>query len=211
MHQVMDVSGAVLQSEREYDIASTTSVLVGALVKLEKGLVISAVAAETGALLGIAAEYHTGVEDALNPRNNGTKIMVRDAPGAIFGCPAPVVKAITGSGATTVKFTGASGVGANAYDGGYIKDKTGAIRRITATAESTGTVTLTVESGDTVAVDDEITIYPPVGCTLLGLNTNFTGVDITKTGATSVKVVGRDEVTGEVWLMAAKHALGNGQ
>ena len=105
MHQVMDVSGAVLQSEREYDIASNTNVTVGALVKLEKGLVVPVVSAETGAVLGITAEAHTGTEDALNPRNNGTKIIVRDAPGAVFACPAPVVVAISGSGATTVKFT----------------------------------------------------------------------------------------------------------
>ena len=43
MHQVMDVSGAVLQSEREYDIASNTNVTVGALVMLEKGLVVPSV------------------------------------------------------------------------------------------------------------------------------------------------------------------------
>ena len=40
MHQVMDVSGAVLQSEREYDIASATEIAAGAFVKLEKGLVV---------------------------------------------------------------------------------------------------------------------------------------------------------------------------
>lgn len=39
MRQIMDVSGAVLQSEREYDIASATNVAVGALVKLTDGLV----------------------------------------------------------------------------------------------------------------------------------------------------------------------------
>ena len=34
---------------------------------------------------------------------------------------------------------------------------------------------------------------------------------ITKSGATSFKVVGRDEATDEIWFMAVKHALGNGQ
>lgn len=209
MHQIMDVSGAVLQSEREYDIAGATNVAAGALVKLEKGLVTAAAAAETGPVLGIAAEAHTGAADALNPRNDGTRIIVRDAPGAIFACPAPVVTALSGSGATTVKFTGASGVGANAFDGGYVKDKTGAVRRITATAESSGTVTLTVDSGYAVAANDLVTLYPPVGCTLLGLNADGTGIDITKTGATALKVVGRDEVNSEIWLMAAKHLLAN--
>lgn len=211
MHQVMDVSGAVLQSEREYDIASTTSVVVGAFVKLEKGLVVPAVSAETGALLGIAAESHTGVEDALNPRNNGTKIIVRDAPGAITACKAPVVEAISGSGATTVKFTATSGAGSNAFDGGYIKDKTGAVRRITTGSESSGTVTLTVESGDTVAAGDKIVFYPPVGCTKLALSDDATALVATKAGATSIQVVGRDEATDEIWAMAVKHTLANGQ
>lgn len=211
MHQVMDVSGAVLQSEREYDIASNTNVTVGALVKLEKGLVVPVVSAETGAVLGITAEAHTGTEDALNPRNNGTKIIVRDAPGAVLSCPAPVVYAISGSGATTVKFTATSGAGANAFDGGYIQDKTGAIRRITTGSESAGTVTLTIESGDTVAVGDKIVVYPPVGCDKLAVGDDGTTMVITKSGATSIKVVGRDEVTDEIWFMAVKHALGNGQ
>ena len=211
MHQVMDVSGAVLQSEREYDIAADTNVVVGALVKLEKGLVVTVVSAETGAVLGITAEAHTGTEDALNPRNNGTKIIVRDAPGAIFACPAPVVDATSGSNATTVKFTATTGAGENAFDGGYIKDKTGAIRRITTGSESAGTVTLTVESGDTVAVGDKIVVYPPVGCDKLAVGDDGTTMVITKSGATSIKVVGRDEVTDQIWLMAVKHALGNGQ
>ena len=211
MHQVMDVSGAVLQSEREYDIASATEIAAGAFVKLEKGLVVPAVSAETGALIGIAAEAHTGAEDALNPRSNGTRIIVRDAPGAIFACPAPVVEAISGSNASTVKFTAATGAGANAFDGGYIKDKTGAVRRITTGTESAGTVTLTVESGDTVAVGDKIVVYPPVGCTKLAVGDDGTNMVITKSGATSIKVVGRDEVTDEIWFMAVKHALGNGQ
>lgn len=211
MHQVMDVSGAVLQSEREYDIASATEIAAGAFVKLEKGLVVPAVSAETGALIGIAAEAHTGAEDALNPRSNGTRIIVRDAPGAIFACPAPVVEAISGSNASTVKFTAATGAGANAFDGGYIKDKTGAVRRITTGSESSGTVTLTVESGDTVAVGDKIVVYPPVGCTKLAVGDDGTTMVITKSGATSIKVVGRDEVTDEIWVMAVKHTLGNGQ
>lgn len=211
MHQVMDVSGAVLHSEREYDIATTTNVVVGAFVKITDGLVVAAGSAETGAILGITAEAHTGTEDALNARNNGTKIIVRDAPGAIFACPAPVVKATSGSNATTVKFTGASGVGSSAYNGGYIKDTTGCVRRITATSESSGAITLTVESGAAVNADDLITIYPPFGCALLGLSSDGTTLDITKTGATSIKVVGRDEATDQIWCMAVKHALGNGQ
>ena len=209
MHQVMNVDGGVIQSIREYDIATTTSVYVGALVKLSDGLVVKASAGETGAVLGVAAESHTGVEDGLNERNNGTKIMVYDAPVAVFACPAPVMTALSGGNATSVKFTGASGVGADAFKGGYIKDKSGAIRRISTSSESAGTVTLTVDTGDTVAESETFVLYPPVGFNKGNLNSDATGLVLTGTAEMSVKVIGRDEVTDEVWLMAAKHVLGN--
>lgn len=211
MHQIMDVSGAVLQSEREYDIASATSVVVGALVKLSDGLVTKATAGETGAVLGITAEAHTGTEDALNPRNNGEKIMVRDAPGAIFACPAPVLEALTGGSATSVKFTGATGIGADAFKGGYIKDSAGAVRRVSASTESSGTITLTVDSGITIPQGGTFVLYLPIGFAKGNLNSDATGLVLTATAEMSVRVVGRDEVTDEIWLMASKHALGNGQ
>lgn len=211
MHQIMDVNGGVVHSEREYDIAENTNVTVGALVKLSEGLVVQAAAGETGAVLGITAEAHTGAEDALNSRSNGRKIIVRDGPGAIFACPAPVVEAHAGGSATSVKFTGASGMGADAFNGGYIKDKTGAVRRITDTAESTGAYTLTVESGAVIAENETFVLYPPVGFSKGNLSADGTGVVLSATAALSIKVVGRDEAAGEVWLMAAKHALGNGQ
>lgn len=211
MRQIMDVSGAVLQSEREYDIASATNVVVGALVKLTDGLVVKAAAGETAAVLGITAEGHTGTEDALNPRNNGTKIIVRDAPGAIFACPAPALKALTGGNATTVKFTGATGIGASVFKGGFIKDKTGAIRRITDSSETTGTISLTVETGAVVAQDEIFVLYPPIGFNKANLNSDATGIILTATADMSIKVIGRDEVKDEIWLMASKHVLGNGQ
>ena len=52
MHQVMDVSGAVLHSEREYDIAADTAINEGQVVKLVDGLVVAAAAGETAAVQG---------------------------------------------------------------------------------------------------------------------------------------------------------------
>ena len=211
MHQIMDANGGVIHSVREYDIAKTTSVVVGAVVKLSEGLVVKAAAGETGAVLGVAAEAHTGTEDALNTRNDGKKILVNDAPCAIFACPAPVLGADTGGNATTVKFTGATGIGADAFNGGYIKDSTGAVRRITDSAESTGAITLTVETGKVVEEGETFVLYPPLGFNKGNLNSDATGIVLTATASMSIKVVGRDEVTDEVWLMASKHALGNDQ
>lgn len=208
MHQVMDLSGAVLHSEREYDIAANTVISPGQLVKLTDGLVVAATAGETGAVLGAAAESHTGAEDPLNPRANGKRILVHDAPGAIFASPAPVLTALSGGNATTVKFTGANGVGADAFKGGYIKDKTGHMRRISASTDSTGTISLTVDSGETVAEGDTFVLFPPVGFRKANLSSDGTKLIVTATAELPIQVVGRDELRDEIWTAAVLHQLG---
>lgn len=208
MHQVMDVSGAVLHSEREYDIAADTAINEGQVVKLVDGLVVAAAAGETAAVLGISAESHPGTEDALNPRANGKKIIVRDAPGAVLACPAPVIAALTGGNATTVKFTGADGVGADAFKGGYIKDKTGNVRRITGSTDTSGAIDLTVESGAVVGEGETFILYPPIGFSKGNLSSDGTKIVVTATAELPLSVIGRDDTTNEIWLVAKKHALG---
>lgn len=207
MHQIMDVSGAVLHSEREYDIASTTAITVGQVVKMTSGLVVAALAAETGAILGVAAESHPGTADALNPRSNGTKIIVHDAPGAIFECPAIELNPSSAGNATTVKFTAASGIGSNVFDGGYIKDSTGSVRRITSSTESSGTVTLTVESGYDIPTTETFLLFPPVGFGKGNFSSDGTKLVVSATAALPVQVVGRDEANGKIWIAATKHML----
>ena len=79
MHPVQNVDGgSVLQTARNYPIDAATVIDAGAVVKLSGGKVVLAAAAETGAILGIAAEFHSGTEDALNLRANGKEIVVTD-------------------------------------------------------------------------------------------------------------------------------------
>lgn len=85
--------GSVLQTARNYPIDAETVIDAGAVVKLSGGKVVLAAAAETGAILGIAAEFHSGKEDALNLRANGEWIRVCDNPTLIFECAAPTIKA----------------------------------------------------------------------------------------------------------------------
>lgn len=208
MYQVMDLSGAVLHSEREYDIAVDTVINPGQLVKLTDGLVVAAAAGETGAVLGVAGENHHGAEDPLNPRANGKRIIVQDAPSAVFASPAPVLTALSGGNATTVKFTGADGVGADAFKGGYIKDKTGHVRRITGSTDSSGSIDLTVESGETVAEGDTFVLFPPVGFRKANLSSDGTKLIVTATAELPIQVVGRDEQKNEIWTAAVLHQLG---
>lgn len=208
--------GGVLSSAREYDIAQTTDIKEGALVKIVAGLVVACDG--TSAPIGVAAETHSGVADALNPRNDGTKILVHDAPDAIFRCAAPRAAA-TGGTATTVTFSTLAAFADDDFIGGYLKlvkkgasstnaDAIGTVKRITDSVYVTsGTVTtLTVASGATACEGDEFEIYPPFGFKKAALDSGKQKIVLTSTASSKLKVVGRGD--GFVDLMACEHALG---
>ena len=213
IHQLTD--GGVLKSAREYDIAANTAVHAGQVVALSGGLVIPAVAAQTGAILGIAAETHTGVTDAINPRANGTKIMVWDAPNLIMKCAAPRITAASGSTTTLVAATLAT-FAANDFTGGYVRlvekaegstnaDAIGQVRRITASAADTKTFTL--ESGGTPVAGDVYEVFPPLGFAKGNLDAELSGLSLAATAALALKVVGHDRDLGYINMMAGKHFL----
>lgn len=206
MRQIMDVSGGVLHSEREYDIAPETAIVAGQVVKLSEGLVVAAAAAETGAILGYACENHPGTEDALNPRANGKRILVQDAPGAIAESPAPVLTA-TGGTATTITAACTVAFAADVFNGGYVKDKNGAVRRITDSAVGNSVLTLTVESGDAPANGDQFTVFLPIGFSAGNLSSDGRKIVLSGTAALPLVVVGRDEIQDKIWTAATKHAL----
>lgn len=210
MRQIMDVSGAVLHSEREYDIAPNTAVAVGQVVKLDGGLVVPAGANESGAILGYAAENHSGVEDALDMRANGKKIIVQDAPGAVAESPAPVVTA-SGGTETTITVADAPAFGANAFKGGYVKGPDGRVRAITASAVASGTLTLTVEAGEVPVAGEVFRVFPPVGFVGGNLSAQRDKLVLTATAALPLMVMGRDEGRNTIWTVATKHVLGVGR
>ena len=213
------LDGGVMISAREYDIAYNADIKEGQLVKLSEGKVISAVAAETGALLGVAAEAHSGVADALDPRANGTKILVIDDPAAVFQCKAPQVTAASGS-ATTLVFTAGQYFAADDFNGGYVKlvskaadstntDKIGQVRAITdyaVTASTSGTFTLA--SGGTPNAGDVYEVFPPVGFAKGNLDTNRTGLVLSASANLPVRVIGADIGADKINVMIKKHAFG---
>ena len=73
MKPILDKIGSQLTSIGEYDIAAATNIPIGTAVQLSAGKVIAATASIATAVLGAAAENHTGAADAFNTRNNGTK------------------------------------------------------------------------------------------------------------------------------------------
>lgn len=115
MRPIQNAGGEECICARSYPVASATAIAAGQVVQLSAGKVVPAIAAQTGAILGIAGEDHPGTADMLNPRANGDEILVCDNPGLIFECPVPTVRAESGSAATLVPAAGE--VDANAADG----------------------------------------------------------------------------------------------
>lgn len=214
VHQ--NVGGGVLVSAREYDIAANTKIYAGQVVTLANGLVTAQTAAGTGAVLGVAAETHTGTPDPFNLRNDGVKIKVFDAPGQVFRCPAPVVAATGGTATTiTANLAGAADV----YNGGWLKlvkkaegstnpDAVGTMYRITDFATTDGTGTFTKESGSVPFAGDEYALFMPVGFEGGNLSAGGDKIVVTATASIPLRVIGRIEETDEITVIAAKHLLG---
>ena len=220
MRAIQNAGGHVGLTAREYPVAAAGSLRRGQVVQLSGGKVISAAAAQTAAILGVAAETHSGEADMLNARSNGESILVYDNPGLIFECPAPEVKAAASTATTVVAASGqlAAGLADDSLNGGVLElvrkaagstntDVPGARREITDYTAST--LTCTVADGGSACAGDVFRLYPPVGFAACGLGGSFFDkAVVSATGATAIKVVGRDMDRGMIRLMAAVHALG---
>lgn len=213
--------GSVLQTARNYPIDATTEIQAGAVVKLSGGKVVLAAAAETGGILGIAAEFHSGKEDALNLRANGEWIRVCDNPTLIFECAAPMIKAASGSATTIVPATG--DVDAAAADDAF-NNAVLVLRRKAASSTNTdavgtqivvtdyaktGTV-MTKASGGVPGAGDVYQVYPVIGAAIGGvasLGDKRLGITLKTVGATKLRCIGHDYERGAIKLMAIGHAL----
>lgn len=222
MHPVQNVDGgSVLQTARNYPIDAATVIDAGAVVKLSGGKVVLAAAAETGAILGIAAEFHSGTEDALNLRANGKEIKVCDNPTLIFECAAPMIKAASGSATTIVPDSGE--VDASAADDSFnnailvLKSKAASSTNTDAVGTQivvtdyakTGTV-MTKASGGTPSAGDVYEVYPVIGAAIGGvasLGDKRLGITLKTVGATKIRCIGHDYERGTIKLMAIGHAL----
>lgn len=213
--------GSVLQTARNYPIDATTEIQAGAVVKLSGGKVVLAAAAETGGILGIAAEFHSGKEDALNLRANGEWIRVCDNPTLIFECAAPMIKAASGSATTIVPATG--DVDASAADDAFnnavlvLKSKAASSTNTDALGTQivvtdyakTGTV-MTKASGGVPGAGDVYEVYPVIGAAIGGvasLGDKRLGITLKTVGATKLRCIGHDYERGTIKLMAIGHAL----
>lgn len=216
LYQKLD--GGVHVSAREYSVAGDADIKEGQLVKLSGGKAVSAAAAETGALLGVAAENHSGVADAIDPRANGTKLRVIDDPAAVYQCAAPQVTAASGS-ATTLVFTAGQYFANDDFNGGFVKlvskasgstntDTIGTVREISdfaVTASTSGT--FTIASGGAPYAGDVYAVFPPAGFAKGNLNAARNGIVLTASASLSVRVIGADIGRDRINVMIGKHAF----
>ena len=205
------LDGAVHVSAREYDIACETVIAEGQLVKLSEGLVVAADTNEAGAILGIAAENHSGKADAIDPRADGKKIFVIDDPSVVMQCKAPEVTADSGT-ETTLQAEGLSIFADDDFNGGYVKlvhkaedsentDVPGQTRRVTDFASGV----LTLEKGGTPSAGDVYALFPPIGFAKGALGAEGASLALTGTAELPVMVMGRDLGLGKINLIAKKH------
>lgn len=218
MRPIQNVGGEETVHARSYPVAGSTAILAGQVVQLVGGKVVPAAAAQTGTILGIAGEDHSGAADMLNPRANGEEILVCDNPGLIFECPVPTIKAASGTATTIVPAAG--DIAATAADDTYnaavlmLKsraagstntDASGTRRTVTDYTKS-GTV-LTVESGGVPSVGDEYEFYPAIGSAVCALNAGATALVVSAEGASAVRCIGHDYDRHTIRCIATAHLL----
>lgn len=212
------LDGSVHVSAREYDVASDTAIAEGQVVKLCEGLVVGVDKCESGAILGIAAENHSGISDALDPRADGKKIFVIDDPSIVMQCRAPLVAATGGSG-TTLRVLWLNIFSSRDFNGGYVKlicksedstntDVIGQVRRImgfTPFYPGDAAGVLTLEEGGTPAAGDIYALFPPIGFSKGSLEGDSTALTLNAAANLPVKVMGHDCGLGKIYLIAKRH------
>ena len=225
MRPIQNAGGHVGLTAREYPIATSTAISAGEVVKLSAGLVVASAAVAAAQILGIAAENHPGTADALNPRANGTGILVYDNPELIFECPAPVIAAAA-SGNDATSITPKSGdVDSTSADDSFnnsilVLIKKGASstntdpvgKKITITDYAKTNTVITKASGGIACEGDQFEVYPALGAAVGGIasldSTTISKLVVTTKGATKIKCVGHDYDRHMIRLMAVEHSLG---
>lgn len=218
MKPILDKSGSQVTAIGEYDIATSTNIPLGTAVQLSGGKVVAASAGLTTAMLGVAAETHTGAADTFNPRNNGTKIKVYDSPTQVFETTAPQITATSGT-TTTIVATGIASYSDDDFNGGYAKliskaagstntDPVGTVYEITDFTASSKTFTIPT-AGGAVTANDVFAIFPPVGFAKGNLDSTFTKYDLSATASICIKTVGRDIDRNKVFVEATLHSNSN--
>lgn len=218
MEQITNKSGYSGILQDEYPIDKTTEIVLGAVVKLSSGKVVLADAGETGDILGISVERHSGKADALNTRSNGNRIIIADSPTAVFTSKAPEITATGGTSTTIISTSGlAAGFANDDFNNGFAKliektsnstntDPVGTVYNITDYNASTQTMTIDT-AGGAITSGDKFLIFPPLNFSKGNLNTNRLALVLTATADISLKIIGYNLNENTIELYPTNHFL----
>ena len=175
-------TGANVPAIKEFDIESTANVEKGQVVCAQGNVVTETV--KGAKLIGVCEETHTGKEDLLNTRSNGTKIRVNVTDGVY---QAQAIKLVAENGCTDNTFVcNAEGL-SDACVGGVlvnVKNANASARKIIGFSVNADKATLSVENGETASEGDVYAIIPALGATVkldkekTGYSFNNTDTDV---------------------------------
>lgn len=218
-----DLSGIDYAVEREFDIASSTVIEKGEVVRMNLATGYVVAVGDTDQddpYLGVAAEAHTGVADTMNPRLNGTRIKVWCSPTAVFKCkPGIVSTADSGTSTNWVdgELVAGAGFADDDFSGAYLKicEKAtastltiplGTILRVADFTVAAGTIIC--ESGALVgaaSAGDKAILFPPEVSKGWDLNSDGTNLDLKAKGGESIEIVQIDPEMEYVYFKFRLH------
>lgn len=204
---------------RTYQIAATTAIEKGEIVKLTNGLVVAiGDADQDDPYLGIAATAHDGATD--DGVQKATTIRIYDDPQDVFAVHPTVV--ITATGGSTTTFVNSNLLPAtdDIFNDGYIKivscaadsSLNGRIVKISDYTGSGGTLTLAETLPAAIASGDTAYLLPgprAVGQYGWDLNSDGDDLDFATSGGESIIYVGHDPLNFEAHVKLRLHLKGN--
>lgn len=218
------ITGNMEHPASDYPIATATAVAPFQVVTITAGLVVLQAANGTGAILGVAAESHSGSASAINPRENGTVISVWDNPADIFICEAPEVTATGGSTTTIISTNIAAEDSTNKFvdddfNAGFAKltykgasstntDPVGTVYTISDYDTSDRTFTINT-AGGAVTSGDKFKFFPPIGFAKGNLDSGIANLVLSDSAAIPFRVVGHDTAREKLLLFPTLHVFGN--
>ena len=212
------ITGDTAPKVGRYPIATGTAVVAGQPVVITNGVVVAAAVDATAAILGVAAESHSGSSTSIYQSDFDLTINVYDNPAQIFEVNAPQITATSGS-TTTIVATGLDAFADDAFNYGKAKliskvagstntDALNTVYTISDYEASSNTLTINTAVG-AVTAGDIFEIYPPLMFATFEFDSTVQYIDLSGDDGTMFKVVGYDTKRGTVQLMPTLHLFGN--
>ena len=197
------LAGANIPVIREFDVDPAEKFEAGQIVKCSPEGIIAKDA--IGTCLGVAAETHSGKEDILNERANGSKLRVDVTQGGVYAVSAPKLTA-SGKGTSTTFVCVADNISTNLNgaklvlvekgEGSANTDSIGTVRKVSGVTIDSTTATFTLNAGGTANAGDVYMLIPPVGFSGHVSDDKGGFVCIGSNTGVSLEVVGGNEKTG---------------